>query len=57
MADEETRKRAKDFSEDSADEGEDEEEDVIGPMPAPPPKAKKRRGTCNVWSDGIFALF
>ncbi|PFX32217.1 peptidylprolyl isomerase domain and WD repeat-containing protein 1-like isoform X1 [Stylophora pistillata] len=41
MADKESRKRAKDSAENSADE--QEEDDMIGPMPAPPLKAKKRR--------------
>ena len=43
MADKESRKRAKDSAENSADE--QEEDDMIGPMPAPPLKAKKRRGS------------
>ncbi|XP_020615590.1 peptidylprolyl isomerase domain and WD repeat-containing protein 1-like isoform X1 [Orbicella faveolata] len=40
MADEGSRKRGLDAAENS---DEDEEDDMIGPMPAPPPKLKKRR--------------
>lgn len=42
MADDETRKRGLDPAENVSDD--EEEDDMIGPMPAPLPKAKKRRG-------------
>ena len=45
MADEGSRKRGLDAAENS---DEDEEDDMIGPMPAPPPKSKKKRGKCDI---------
>lgn len=45
MADEGSRKRGLDTTDNSDEEEEDE---MIGPMPAPPPKPKKKRGKCNI---------